>query len=743
MRELIAHTPGPGNPEWHLLLDHILAVAEMARDFAQPFGGGELAYQVGLWHDVGKANPDFQDYLRRCHADPDHKGRGPDHKAAGAVLAQRFFPPLALLVQGHHGGMSSKPELASWLDEKQKLTVSGTETPAIEAATSALRLLLPGIEPTEKPQTPAYVRDQRSAEFFLRMLFSALVDADFLDTEAHRNPQKGALRGSDVSLATLLERFKHNQSNLLGGTGPVNQARDTMYEHCLAAAAYAPGLFKLAMPTGGGKTRAGMGFGLHHAVHHNKRRIIVAVPYISITEQTAQEYRTIFQDDDDTRPIVLEHHSGADAARNEADDYRPSTAWSRLAAENWDAPIIVTTTVQLFESLFGSRTGKCRKLHRLADSVIILDEAQSLPTDLLTPILDGLRELCTNYGATVVLSTATQPAFDSLKVFKDLPAHDIVPDAARYFTALSRVRYEWRTEQPTSWGEIADILSAEQQALAVVNTKGDALTLLDTLGDDLAVLHLSTLLCGAHRREVIAQVKQRLKNGEPCRLVSTQVIEAGVDLDFPLVLRALGPLDRIIQAAGRCNREGKLPEKGRVIIFQSEEGRMPPGVYRASTQITSSLINAGPLDLDDPRAVRAYFHRLYGTFQDPHGHLDKKGVQALRQDWNFAEVAQRMRLIEEDTEDVVVPYGNAKARATVQAAITELRRQEGTARGALRRLQPYLVSVRTKTAEMYRRQGWIETILPDSKLNIGVWHGLYDKTRGLIADDDRSLLVFG
>jgi CRISPR-associated endonuclease/helicase Cas3 len=740
---LIAHTPAPGSARWHLLLDHILSVAEMARDFAQPFGGDSLAYLVGLWHDVGKANPDFQDYLRRCHADPSHKGRGPDHKAAGAMLAQQFFPPLALLVQGHHGGLSSKTELASWLEEKKKLTVSGTENIAVEAAIAALAPLLPQIEPTEKPKTPAYVRDQRSAEFFLRMLFSTLVDADFLDTEAHGNPHKATQRGSDVPLATLLERFERDQAQLIGGPGPVNQARDAMYGHCIKAAAHMPGLFRLAMPTGGGKTRAGMGFALHHAVRHNKHRIIVVVPYISITEQTAQEYRTIFQDNDDPHPIVLEHHSGADAARNESDDYLPGTIWSRLAAENWDAPIIVTTTVQLFESMFGSRTGVCRKLHRLANSVIILDESQSLPTDLLTPILDGLRELCSNYGTTVVLSTATQPAFDSVKVFKDLPAYDIVPDAARYFTALSRVRYEWRTQQPTSWSDVATMLRAEPQALAVVNTKGDVLTLLDTLGDDPTVLHLSTLLCGAHRHAVIAKVKRRLKNGEPCRLVSTQVIEAGVDLDFPLVLRAMGPLDRIIQAAGRCNREGKLPEKGKVIVFQSEDGRMPPGVYRASTQITSSLINAGSLDLDDPGVVSAYFRRLYTTFKDPHGQLDKKGIQALRQDWNFAEVAQRMRLIEEDTEDVIVSYGDAEAQAKVQAAIADLRRQEGSARGALRRLQPYLVSVRARVAEQYRRQGWIEPVLPESKLNIGIWHGLYDETRGLIADDDRSLLVFG
>lgn len=748
MSHLIAHTPGPGSDEWHMLLDHIFAVAEMARDFAQPFGGDSLAYLVGLWHDVGKANPDFQDYLRRCHADPNHKGRGPDHKAAGAILAQRFFPPLALLVQGHHGGLGNKADLASWLDEKKRLLVSGTETPAIDAAITALRPLLPQIEPSEKPRTPAYVRDERSAEFFLRMLFSALVDADFLDTEAHRNPQKAMQRGSSSTLAELLEHFEQDQERKAAhGSGSIHEARQEMYRHCIAAAIHPPGLFRLAMPTGGGKTRAGMAFALHHAVRYNKRRVIVAVPYISITEQTAAVYRALFQDKDDKRPVVLEHHSGADAQQREADDYRPDMVWSRLASENWDAPVIVTTTVQLFESLFGCKTSACRKLHRLADSVIILDEVQALPPNLLTPILDALRELCTNYGATVVLSTATQPAFESLRVFRDLTANDIIPDAARYFTALARVRYEWRTERSLPWSEVADILRDSTQAMAIVNTKGDTLNLLDTLNDP-AALHLSTLLCGAHRRDVIAEVHRRLRAGEPCLLVSTQVVEAGVDLDFPLVLRAMGPLDRIIQAAGRCNREGKLPNKGLVIVFQPEDGGMPPGPYRTATEVTRALLNAGVLDLDDPATVSKYFRRIFDTFKDPKGHLDTQGIQLLRAEWKFADVAAHFRLIDEATENVIVSYEkpgahleNVAARQRVDAAISAIRGQTTGARAAIRQLQPYLVAIRTKTAERYRRAGFIEPVVPDSALTLGIWHGKYDSLRGIITDDDRRQLI--
>jgi CRISPR-associated endonuclease/helicase Cas3 len=466
--------------------------------------------------------------------------------------------------------------------------------------------------------------------------------------------------------------------------------------------------------------------------------VVVAVPFISITEQTADVYRQLFRagdsDNADDYPVVLEHHSGVDGRAEEGHDEGAHDRWRRLASENWDAPIVVTTTVQLFESLFASSTSRCRKLHRLAQSVIILDEAQALPPHLLKPILNVLRELCTNYGATVVISTATQPAFEHISAFADLPAYNIVPDAARWFAALSRVRYEWRTDTPMSWTDVAELLQDEQQSMAILNTKRDALALLDALGDEKA-LHLSTLLCGAHRRVVLDEVHQRLQRGRACRLISTQVVEAGVDLDFPLVLRALGPLDRIIQAAGRCNREGKQ-EFGRVVVFNPTEGALPQGPYRTATDLTSAMIRSGNLNPDDPATMTAYFRRLFATVT-----LDREGIEALRKTWDFTQVAKKFRMIDEDTEDVIVPYGNKAAQARVQTAINDIRNKSLRARFALRHIQPYLVSIRAAAAKRYRTQGFLEPLDPEGKLTIGIWHGRYDPVRGLVVDDDRSLMI--
>jgi CRISPR-associated endonuclease/helicase Cas3 len=734
MAHLFAHTPPPGGTTWHDLVEHLTAVADMARRFAAAFGAGEPAYQLGLWHDIGKSNPAFQTYLQTCHADPNHKGRGPDHKAAGATLALQHAQPLALLVQGHHGGLQTPTELRRWLQERHADRLPDGSTPAIAAAIATMRQVLPALDPPDRLTIPDYVHSQVAAEFFLRMLFSALVDADFLDTEQHRNRAKATQRGTPVTLETLWQRFTADQGHLSGTSDtPVNQARQTLYAACLQAADQPPGLFRLAIPTGGGKTRSGMAFGLRHALQHGMERVIVAVPYISITEQTAGVYREIFENAADAAPAVLEHHSGAAAQRADAADYQPAQVWARLAAENWDAPIIVTTTVQLFESLFANQTSRCRKLHRLAKSVIILDEVQALPAHLLTPILDAIRQLCTNYGATVVLSTATQPAFESIRSFADLPAHDIVPDAARWFTALKRVTYDWQVERALTWPEVAATMQTTSQVLAVVNTKQDALDLLDALNDPDA-LHLSTLLCGAHRHAVIAQVKQRLTDGQPCRLVSTQVIEAGVDLDFPLVLRALGPLDRVIQAAGRCNREGRLA-RGRVVVFESAEGRLPPGSYRTATDITRALLGTGALDPDTPESVQRYFQQVFATVN-----LDREQIQKLRAAMDYPEIARRFRLIDEDTEDVIVAYGDEPARAQVRALIAALQQRPPNARQLLRRLQPYLVSVRAQVARRYRDAGWIAPLADFTGL--GVWHGNYDPVRGLVPDDDRSLLVF-
>lgn len=469
----------------HDLVDHSRSVAELAAAFALDLQASQVAHVLGLWHDLGKFHPAWQAYLLGSESDPGMRGHGPDHKTAGAQLALKHLGTLALLVQGHHGGLQTPTDLKAWLSDP-------TRAAAIREALDLARQALPDLEPRQQLPLPAPVRRERlTAELFMRLLFSALVDADFLDTERHFREEASAQRGTEVTLAVLWERFERHQRQFSGQrSGVISRSRHEILEHCLAAAELPPGLFRLAVPTGGGKTLSAMGFALKHALRHGHRRVIVAVPFISITEQTADVYRSIFDGPRDDSPndqsVVLEHHSGADSIEDQAsgeEDARPSTSWRRLAAENWDAPIIVTTTVQLFQSLFAARTSATRKLHRIARSVIILDEAQSLPSHLLTPILDVLCQLCQHFGTTVVLSTATQPAFDAIPVFSAAPAREMVPDAPRFFEILKRVEYQWRLDPPLTWTAVAELADGEPQALIVVNTKKDALALLDVLDD--------------------------------------------------------------------------------------------------------------------------------------------------------------------------------------------------------------------------------------------------------------------
>lgn len=382
--------------------------------------------------------------------------------------------------------------------------------------------------------------------------------------------------------------------------------------------------------------------------------------------------------------------------------------------------------------LFSNLPSRCRKLHGLARSVIIIDEAQALPPHLLRPILDALRQLCEHYGTTVVISTATQPAFEVIREFADVPATDIIPNAAQLFQDLKRVEYDWHIDASMSWKEAAQILSNHQQTLAVLNTKKDALALLDAL-DDAKALHLSTLLCGAHRRDTIADVKRRLAAGEPCRLVSTQVVEAGVDLDFALVMRALGPLDAVIQAAGRCNREGTL-DTGKVVVFRPADGGSPLGAYRTGIGITGALLGRSSADPHDPALVTEYFKRLFQSID-----TDRERIQAMRRALNYPEVARRFRMIDDDTEPVAITaYGTDEERRRVRRLLERLREGAPESRALLRALQPYLVSLRRREAERHRSSGLISEVTP----GLGEWLGDYDGVRGLVARDlDPDALV--
>ncbi|MHB0877704.1 MAG: CRISPR-associated endonuclease Cas3'' [Anaerolineae bacterium] len=694
---------------------HLRAVAEEAAAFAGPLGLAEVGYYLGLWHDVGKYDPEFQQYL--LDAEAGLKRRGPDHKAAGAALAVRHLGTLALAVLGHHGG------LPSLQDGKLALQEAG-KRPEVAQAQQRAAVEIGGLQPASRLSLPFLgTNDILGGEMLVRMLFSAFVDADALDTEQHFRPVAAEERARTVGLAELWRRFEEHQARFPSEPADVvGRVRREVYRACLAAASQPPGLFRLCVPTGGGKTLSGMGFALRHALEHGLGRVIVAVPFISITEQTADTYRAVF-DRPGEPSVVLEHHSGA---VTDDDD-----SWARLAAENWDAPIVVTTTVQLFESLFGNRPGATRKLHNLAGSVIILDEAQSLPGRLLRPILDGLGHLCRCCGASVVLSTATQPAFSAIPEFassgeaagSSLGGRDIVPEPERHFAALRRVSYQW-PEEATSWAAVADLMRDEPQALAIVNTKKDAMALLDALEDPKA-LHLSTLLCGAHRRSVIAAVKQRLAAGEPCHLAATQVVEAGVDIDFPLVLRAEGPLDAIIQAAGRCNREGRLA-LGRTVVFRPEGGGMPKGAYSIGAQVTAAMRRAGMLDPDDPATATLYFGRLFALIE-----TDAEQIQTLRRALDYPEVAHRFRMIDDDTVSVIVEYGSDEERQRVQGAVERLCRGAPDARHLLRQLQPYVVSLRQRQARQLEGEGFITAVMP----GLGIWCGQYHPVRGLMATD--------
>ena len=582
------------------------------------------------------------------------------------------------------------------------------------------------LEPSASVSLPAAAAQSALAsEFFLRLLFSALVDADHLDTEAHFEPAQAERRGSDVEVLALWERFeaRHGELDAQAAVTPVNAVRREIYAACLAAADEPRGFYRLTAPTGAGKTLAAMAFGLRHALRHGLRRVIVATPFISITEQTAQAYRDAFAD---LRHAVLEHHSGASV--RDSDEFEPAAERARLAAENWDAPVIVTTAVQLFESLFANTPSRCRKVHRLAGSVLILDEAQALPTYLLEPILDALRSLTTVGRASVVLSTATQPAFESIPAFRKLRPREIVPDPRRHFEVLRRVRYEWRVDERWTWARAADEMRSQDRALAIVNTRADAMDLLDAL-DDPDALHLSTRLCGAHRLDVIEEVRARLDTGRPCRLVATQVVEAGVDLDFPLVLRALGPLDSIIQAAGRCNREGLLDGHGRVVVFQPEKRRLPGGPYTTATDITLAHINAGEFDPNDPgRTAGAFFQRLLDAVA-----IDRAGIQKLRKGFDFPAVAREFRMIDRGGEVVAITaYGTEAEQDRVIGWLDELKHGWGNPRELRRRLQPYLISLYPHEAQRYRAQGFLSE---GSDLCVPAWGGQYDPVRGLVATD--------
>lgn len=723
----------------HLLHEHLRSVGALAQQFATEAYPllAEPAKWAGRLHDLGKYRAAFQAYLRQ------EREGGPDthHAVYGAALAfQRHWPGLAFAIAGHHAGLHDLAGLQEFVnsvtyraEEHLPLLVEqfSAEVGALDPAFAE-----PVFAPTQKTQ----------AEFYIRMLFSTLVDADFLDTEEHYT---GMPRPSMALQPDLLLQRLQAEKAMKSSAGTLNAIRHHLFQQCLDAAAHPPGFFSLTVQTGGGKTLSSMAFALEHARRHGHRRVIVVMPYLSIIEQNAAQYRRIF--DPENQGIVVEQHSAV-AAPEDAEGQRRSPL--EYAADNWDAPIIVTTSVQFVESLFANRPARCRKLHNIARSVVIFDEVQTLPSHLLNPLLDVLRILTTQYGVSIVFATATQPAFrrNASSLPDGLNAEEVTEithDTAETFRRLQRVSFTLPAQDAVlDWPTLAAALAETPQVLCVLNVRRHACEVWEALRAILppeerdTVVHLSSAMCAQHRYDVLGDeqhpavgtIRQRLRTGQPCRVIATQLIEAGVDVDFPVVWRAMGPLDAIAQAAGRCNREGRLTDAqgkavpGEVRVFRPVDATLPRGVYATATGVTETLLaHLDPHTLaTDPTIFAQYFSRLYQLSD-----LDVKRIQQLRTCLQFRAVAHEARVIPEHTHPVLVPYGAGEEHTQEIRGRPQVRGTARFNRTDMQRLQRFIVNVRERDFAQLLGLGQIQPLLPHLDLYV-LSQGFYHTHLGLL-----------
>ena len=733
----------------HTLKNHLQAVGNLAGYFAGKScpALSDAAYWAGLLHDLGKYRDEFQQYLR---AERDSSAET-HHAVYGAALAyqQKWLGP-AFAIAGHHAGLHD-------LNELETLVEGATYRTAERVPLLADRFKTDLGEIPKQITEPPFVANEHNAEFYIRMLFSTLVDADFLDTEAH---YKSAPRPSlELQATELLQRLiaeKESKSN----EGKLNAIRNRIFQQCIDKAKDPPGFFSLTVPTGGGKTLAGMAFALAHAAQpqHQLRRIIVVIPYLSIIEQNAAHYRRIL--DPESRGTVIEHHSAVNVPEDTGET-RPRAPFEKhpeeYAAENWDAPVIVTTSVQFIESLFANRTSRCRKLHNIARSVVIFDEVQTLPSHLLNPLLNVFRELRDHYGVSFVFSTATQPAFRHRPLsltegFKPGEIQEITQDTGKVFSGLRRVSIHIpKPNEVMSWDVLSEKISQRDQGLCIVNIRRHAFELWEKLrravpqNEREAVFHLSSAMCAEHRLDMLGTdrdpkpdtIRYRLRHNQPCRLVSTQLIEAGVDVDFPIVWRAMGPLDSIVQAAGRCNRENRLrdasgsPMLGEVIVFRPEDNVLPPGVYRTATDITASLLAHDKTDAlaTDHKLFERYFDQLYQLVP-----TDKKiSIQGERAKLHFRKVAELARVIENDTQPVIVPYGRGNNIIEEIHARAVVKGQPRFGRDDLRKLQRFMVNLHQRDFQRLLMLKAITPLLPNLEIHV-LAEGWYHPDLGIVIE---------
>ncbi|PJK09552.1 CRISPR-associated helicase/endonuclease Cas3 [Lysobacteraceae bacterium NML95-0200] len=733
---------------WQTLSSHLVQVGEMAAGFAAFFGAQEMARYTGQLHDLGKYTPEFN---RRLHGGP-----SVDHATAGAKIAFDRWDVqgrlMAFCIAGHHAGLANGDgEGDNRRTLTQRLAVPfGTGIHDIPKLDEVWRqeiqlpekLPMPGVKFGVADSADKYAKSF-SVAFFTRMLYSCLVDADYLDTEAFYAGLEGKTvqRGGHPDLLQLQQRFnrfiadfrrlvaeKPQQTEEDKRNAALNRLRSDILDHAVAQAAQEKGLFTLTVPTGGGKTFTSMAFALEHAKRHGMRRVIYVIPFTSIIEQNAAEFRKAFGDLG--KDAVLEHHSTFDDSKLKDQHSKDKL---RQASENWDMPVIVTTAVQFFESLFADRSSRCRKLHNISGSVIILDEAQMLPLKLLLPIMQAIKELARNYHCSVVMCTATQPAIQAEHGFyRGLEnTRELAPNPPELFDRLRRTTVKHIGTQTDA--QLLEKLGQHPQILIIVNNRRHARSLYDSAKQLDGVFHLTTLMCAKHRSQVLETIRARLKNGEPCRVIATSLIEAGVDVDFPLVMRAEAGLDSIAQAAGRCNREGKrLPEESFVWVFAPEARWKAPPELGLLAAAMREVVRHHAEDLLSPQAICRYFQYVYaekGKELDGKGILDMHKKAGSSFNFPFQTIAREFRMIETHMQPLIIPFDQEAERL-----IDSLRHADQIG-GLLRKLQPYTVQVPERAMRELLKDGCIE---PVNEKRFGAQFyrligldGLYDKVAGL------------
>ena len=658
----IAHIDGE---RIQTIKEHLEGTAKLSGEFAEKFGKQDWGYCCGMLHDIGKYSIDFQ---KRILGENNYRV---DHSTAGARVCLEKggkYSFLEYCIAGHHAGL---PNYGNNYDESTDSTLSGRRLKKLsDYQAYQTEIEVPAINsmPIDLKRT---VNPDFSLSVFMRMIYSCLVDADFLDTEAFMKEGKQG-RNSGENIEILLKKIENYISGWLKNQdiNTVNGRRTEILKNCLEMGKTEKGLFRLTVPTGGGKTVASLAFALRHALENKMDRIIYVIPYTSIIEQNAKVFRDILGEGN-----VLENHCNVDYESSE--ELLPM----QLASENWDKPIVVTTNVQFFESLFANKSSKCRKLHNIANSVIIFDEAQMLPNDYLKPCVAMIEELINSYQVSAVLCTATQPALTSF-FHEGISAKELCPRMEEQFEFFKRTVFE--NVGVLTENDLIQRLEKEYQALCIVNTKKRAQRIYKQLEGE-GVYHLSTSMYPKHRRRILREIRERLQKNKKCILISTSLVEAGVDLDFQSVYRELAGVDSMIQAAGRCNREGLRPEKeSKVYIFQFEGKENVLG-QRQQIDVAKSVI-ADNRDISDMESITQYFEMLYHIKGDS---LDKKKIldEFRNKRYNFAKVGKEFKLIEQNTKTIFINY-ETEANETLC-----LLKERGFTRSGMRKASQYCITV--------------------------------------------------